>query len=123
MIKGGVLMNRKHHRIKNHKSGLKVFTSLMSVLSAAVLIAGILFTDGFMSLAQDDFAETGKFYKSIVIEKGDTLWDIAEEYITDDYHTVEEYVSVLKDMNNLSGDKILAGDTLVVAYNASFDDR
>lgn len=58
-----------------------------------------------------------KYYKSIEIQPGDTLWDIAEEYITEDYRSVSEYVMVLKEMNSLSTDDIQAGQNLMIAYN------
>ncbi len=58
-----------------------------------------------------------KYFKSIEIQPGDTLWDIAEEYITEDYKSVTEYVMVLKEMNSLSTDDIQAGQNLMIAYN------
>ncbi|MGC4019624.1 MAG: LysM peptidoglycan-binding domain-containing protein [Muricomes sp.] len=58
-----------------------------------------------------------KYYKSIVIQSGDTLWDIAELYITDDYTSIPDYVDALKEMNSLNSDKIHAGQHLTIAYN------
>lgn len=58
-----------------------------------------------------------KYYKSIEIESGDTLWSIAEEYMTDDFESVAEYVNLLKKMNNLNNDKIISGQNLIVVYN------
>lgn len=92
-------------------SGLFVFIITLTV------ICGFIVTGDFQSLAQTENGAYGKLYKSITIEKGDTLWDIAEEYITDDYESIDEYVSVLMDMNNLKSDKILYGDQLIVAYS------
>lgn len=58
-----------------------------------------------------------KYYTSIEIQPGDTLWDIAKAYITEDYESVPEYVRALKEMNALKTDKIKAGQSLIVAYN------
>ncbi|CDA97545.1 putative uncharacterized protein [Lachnospiraceae bacterium CAG:215] len=55
-------------------------------------------------------------YKSIEIEQGDTLWELAEEYMTDDYLSVQEYVQDLKRMNHLTDDTIISGQHLIVAY-------
>ena len=55
-------------------------------------------------------------YKSIEIEQGDTLWELAEEYMTDDYLSVQEYVQDLKRMNHLTDDTIISGQYLIVAY-------
>lgn len=105
---------RVHRRRNSDLSGILV-------IAAALIISFIiLITDSFPAMAQSvqsDSDEQNKFYKSIIIETGDTLWNIAEEYITDDYDSIEEYVSALKEINNLSGDKILSGDTLIVSYN------
>lgn len=93
-------------------------SGLLTIAAAIAIILGLMLTDSFSSLAQSEPNARRKCYKSITIEKGDTLWNIAEEYITDDYESVEEYISVLKDINNLHGDKILSGDKLIVSYNA-----
>ena len=58
-----------------------------------------------------------KYYKSIVIETGDTLWDIAETYMPEDYDSIADYVCALKEMNNLDSDEIHEGQNLMVAYN------
>ena len=58
-----------------------------------------------------------KYYTSIRIEYGDTLWDIAKETMTDEYNSTAEYVEVLKKMNSLDSDDIQAGQYLIVAYN------
>ena len=58
-----------------------------------------------------------KYYKSIEIQPGDTLWDIAEETMTSEYDSIPEYVEVLKEMNALESDRIEAGQYLIIAYN------
>lgn len=93
-------------------------SGFLTIAAAIVIISGLMLTDGFSSQAQSGPNVRDRYYKSITIEKGDTLWNIAEEYITDDYESVEEYISVLKDINNLHGDKILSGDKLIVSYDA-----
>ena len=45
------------------------------------------------------------------------MWDIAEEYMTADCSSVEEYVEKLMELNNLSSDEIHAGEKLMIAYN------
>lgn len=57
-----------------------------------------------------------KYYTSIRLEKGDTLWDIAEQYGRHSGKSTEEYVRELKKMNGLSDDLIHAGNYLTIAY-------
>ena len=59
---------------------------------------------------------TYKYYKSIVIQPGDTLWDIALEYKTDDYGSTQEYVDELKEINSLESDSIQESQYLMIAY-------
>ena len=55
-----------------------------------------------------------KYYKSIEIQHGDTLWDIAKDTITSEYSSVAEYIKVLKEINGLESDEIQAGRMLIV---------
>ncbi|MBE5939859.1 MAG: LysM peptidoglycan-binding domain-containing protein [Lachnospiraceae bacterium] len=57
-----------------------------------------------------------KYFKSIEIEAGDTLWSIAEEYMTKEYKCTMDYVKELKSMNGLTSDTIHEGNSLVIAY-------
>lgn len=54
-------------------------------------------------------------YVSIEIQPGDTLWDIAEEYMPDEYGSVKEYVSELKKLNGLTSSDIQSEHYLLVA--------
>lgn len=114
--KSGVSARTGRSMHKKRRTGIP---GLLAVAAAVIVISGLMMADSFSSLAQSDSDVQNKYYKSITIENGDTLWDIAEEYITDDCDSIEEYISLLKDMNNLHGDKILSGDRLVIVYNAS----
>lgn len=64
--------------------------------------------------------ETGsspeKYYTSIHLEEGDTLWSIAQTYCADSDESVEEYVRELRQINSLSDDHIDAGHYLTVRY-------
>lgn len=55
-----------------------------------------------------------KSYVSIKIEKNDTLWSISRENMNKEYYTTSDYIKELKHINNLSSDKILHGDYIIV---------
>lgn len=57
-----------------------------------------------------------KYYTSIPIQAGDTLWSIAQIYRTDEYASIQEYINELKFINNLTGDLIQQGNNLTIAY-------
>lgn len=56
-------------------------------------------------------------YKSIMVESGDTLWNIAERYYDSSRCTVSEYVDEIKSMNNITSDKIKSGDYIIISYS------
>lgn len=58
---------------------------------------------------------TSKYYKSIMVERGDTLWSIAAEY-TDSQTDTTDLIKEIKQLNNLHGDEIICGSYLVVPY-------
>ena len=59
-----------------------------------------------------------KYFTSIQVECGDTLWEIAQEYITPEYASIQEYVDEVIAINHISENDITAGCYLVVPYYA-----
>lgn len=57
-----------------------------------------------------------KYYTSIQLKEGDTLWSIANEYKVNSGKTTEEYIRELRKMNNLCDDRIFAGNYLTICY-------
>ncbi len=57
-----------------------------------------------------------KYYKSIQIQPGDSLWSIAEENRDAHYASTKDYVKEIKQINSLSSDQIHSGQYLTIAY-------
>ena len=90
-----------------------------TVNKVIVLFVSMSFSAFFVSAKEKDTPDhesTYIYYKSIKIEKGDTLWDIANENLPEKYSSTEEYVKVLKEINGLSSDKIYSGENLMIMY-------
>lgn len=92
---------------------------VLTSIGAALII--FLFIFGVSSNLRNVNASTHneKYFKCIGIEADDTLWSIAEEYMTEEYSSTEEYIDEVKSINNLMSDKIYSGATLVIPYYAS----
>lgn len=57
-----------------------------------------------------------KYFKSIYISQGDTLWSIAEANMDEHYSNTGEYIDEVKRMNSLTSDYIMCGSYLIVPY-------
>ena len=66
------------------------------------------------SVAHENDRSFNKFYMSIEIEPGDSLWSIANHYMTDDYSSIDAYINELRSLNNLESDELIAGNYLSV---------
>lgn len=53
---------------------------------------------------------------SIQIQKGDTLWSIASNHMSDEYNDLNDYIAEIMVSNGLSSDKIQAGNYIIVPY-------
>ncbi len=62
--------------------------------------------------------ERVKLVTSVEIKKGDTLWSIASEYISDEYDSVKDYIKEIKKSNGMSSDEIHTGNYIVIPYYA-----
>ena len=99
------------------KGSVKVAIKLFIPLVAAAVILALFLSRNNVIQAEEDSTSV-KYYKSIQIEPGDSLWSIAETYIDGHYSTIPEYIEEIKKINNLSSDTIHAYEYLMVAYYA-----
>ena len=61
-----------------------------------------------------------KYFKSVEVAKGDTLWSIAKDNIDYEYYkNTYDYVNEVKRMNSLTSDRIVAGSYIIVPYYSS----
>lgn len=72
----------------------------------------------FKTKAQSETEEIAyKYYKSIVVESGDTIWDYAKEYAHEDYYdSYESYIKEVIRINAMSDDSIQSGQYLIIPY-------
>ena len=60
-----------------------------------------------------------KYYTSVEVEYGDTLWGIASNYMTEEYRSLQDYIEEIKTLNGLQSDMIRSGQFLVIPYYSS----
>lgn len=91
------------------------------ILAVAIIIVvalGILLGTSMNALAssEKDIASYNKYYVSIRIESGDTLWSIADEYVEEFNLSKEAYIAEVCQINGISENNIQAGDHIVIPY-------
>ena len=71
----------------------------------------------------DNYAETGarfdqttKYYTSVSVKAGDSLWSISSGYREMGYSDKADYIREIKDINNITGDTISAGSSIIIPY-------
>lgn len=82
----------------------------------AVLVGVMILSITLKTDAKENNNDKVKYYTSILIEEGDSLWSIAEEYKPDESISVKKYIKDLKKMNNMDSDTIHAGNYLTIYY-------
>ena len=84
-----------------------------------VFMIGLTF-GGFLSKAKEssNLSEYTKYYTNIEIHPGDTLWDLADEYMdTVNYDSKEAYIREVLSINSLNSENhIVAGQFLIMPY-------
>lgn len=101
-------------RIIRHLTTIQNFTMISIILLTVCGLIGLGTFLGSSSKASND--NRYKYYTSVEIKNGDTLWDIASEYITEEYDSPQEYVAEVKSLNGMQGDSIRSGQFLIVPY-------
>ena len=106
-------MRRSHSTVKRVRT---VYVEKLIFFVATMIIALILSIIAGRKLvsAHDDRKNEPvnfTYYKSIEVQEGDTLWNIASAYADEG-----TYIKELKEINHLDSDSIQEGSYLTVAY-------
>ena len=105
----------QNNRLRRKRELHKNF--LLTILTICFTITFAFSVNVILSDAKDtDKPIYYKYYSSVVVEKGDTLWSIAEEHMGTQYESTADYVKEVMQMNSLTNDHIIAGQHLVIPY-------
>ncbi len=112
-------MNKSEKRIWNNRirRQRELRKNILLSIFTSCLVIILSFTAGsFLSNAEaEDKEVTFKYYKSVLIENGDTLWSIASEHKAPDMDT-KAFVEEIRKMNGLNSNIITIGNYLIVPY-------
>ena len=91
------------------RSGIRFIIIAMFLISFSILFLSAV-------KAKATVGEQEKYYKSIEVTDGVTLWNIAEEYCSNEYNDYNEYINEVKKLNHLGEDTIHSGQYIVIPY-------
>ena len=121
MNKGDIQMTREEFRfrVKQHRVREVARNKMMILLTVTFFIVlgsiiyGTIFASAHVGSEESDMQY--KYYKSIIIEDGDSLWSIATAYA--DHHTsTKACMNEIIALNKLTSRTIHTGQHLVVPY-------
>lgn len=105
-------INRREDQVLKQKLLLFIIVAFIVILSNIILRS--FPTNAHGNVKEDPI--NFKYYKSIEINEGDTLWDIAEDYTDGTSAEIIAYIKELKSINSLYTDDIHTGNFLTVSY-------
>lgn len=112
------ISQRANESLRKREAVVRRQRGLLAVVVILIVAFGILLGTSINALAssEKDIASYNKYYVSIRIESGDTLWTIADEYVEGFNLSKLDYITEVCQINGISEDNIHAGDYIVVPY-------
>ena len=112
------ISERANESLRKRETVVRRQRSVLAIAIILVVTLGILLGSSINALASSDkdISSYNKYYVSIRVETGDTLWTIADEYVEGFNITKADYIQEVCQINGISEDNIKAGDHIVVPY-------
>lgn len=110
----GKKTGRKGTREKSY--GRAGITYMLSLTSCIVIAFVLLFATTVKTGAAEQETGRTKYYKSIQVDAGETLWSIAQDNITSEYSDMEAYIREVKAINDLRDNRIYTDQNICVPY-------
>lgn len=106
---------RRRHRMQRIR---RIRRNCILCVLTLFMIAGLTLTLSVLrSTAQDkDAVVTYKYFTSITVEYGDTLYSLAEKYTEGYDMELSDYVEEVMHINHLNDEKIRSGQNLILPY-------
>ena len=104
-------LNRRAHKVMIQKRVI----ALAGILIASLLI---LLGSSIRTFASSRSNEVlHKYYTSVRIQSGDSLWNLADQYTVDGIYDRDDFIRETCELNHLSDqDELHTGDYIVVGY-------
>lgn len=104
---------------RNRERRLRQMRIRFLLTLAAIFLALIMAVSyrAILSDAKGNENVSYKYYTSIEIQYGDTLWSIAQAYYSEEYASIDDYIHEVMKINHLNQESVIAaGEHLIVPY-------
>lgn len=111
-------MAEKRIRLNRIRRKRELRRHILLFMASACLIVILSVAGGcLISRAQTkDTVNCYKYFTSIQIQKGDTLWTLADRYADEHFKSRESFIREVMRTNHLTDDSLTAGDYLIIPY-------
>jgi LysM repeat protein len=115
------ISEKANESLSKREAIVKKQRTFLAILVTVLISSGILLGSSINALASSkaDVSSYYKYYTSVKIETGDTLWSIADKYIGNFNISKEDYINEICQINDISKNEIYSGDYIVVPYYSS----
>ena len=114
-MQGGYETRKKSYR-RTRAKRVKRYTYL-SILLSALCLGGITYSKLTVEATQKKAQEPYKYYTEIRVQRGDTLWDIANKYMDSSvYRSLDDYMDEIREINSINYNRIYNGQQLIIPY-------
>lgn len=111
--------SRRAKALKEQKARRKLF--FVFCLTIIVMFGiGVGFGTLLTRAEESEGDPVYKYYSNIEIQRGDTLWDIADTYMDSRfYKSRTDYIAEVMSINHMVSDRLVAGQKMIVPYYSS----
>lgn len=65
---------------------------------------------------QESSAGPYKYYTKIRVRRGDTLWNIANDYMDEGYDSIDDFIQEVREINSIPRNTIYYGQQILIPY-------
>ena len=110
-------MKRERYRKRTQQKRRAIPNKLLTIMGIFLILVLICSINelAFQAKVTEDL-NSYKYFTEVRVSNGMTLWDIAQEYISPEYTSVNDYIREVKEVNSIYTDEIYYGQSLMVPY-------
>lgn len=105
--------NKKRLTPRQRQMIFRKIIAAITLIFTAVILAIVISGCFSKAKAADNYY---KYFKSVTVKSGETLYDYADQYADFHYDSAEEYIKEVAKINKINPDKIVAGNNIIVPY-------